>query len=301
MRAFRAVAYYATMATILTAFGSIPAQAQEAGWGDGEQTQETEIVVVLSGEWGSAEIIVTSSGSSGEPDSWVTVEAPDLRPYRDPDSDYDGYCLTTHWYRVTETSVADAQLAAELAFEQLRNTVLSGLTPEQRDAILPFPDCPGPDRIEIDLDAVYDLIDHTVVGQLALPTPWIGPGEAITGMRAYLETGRPLTYGPVTFSNLPLGDLTADVIITATATYDVDWGDGTVTNGLTDPGGPYPDGRVTHLYSHAASEVVVAVTDTWTITADIPGIWSETITRTLPAQTFSLPVTQVQAVVTEMS
>ena len=99
-------------------------------------------------------------------------------------------------------------------------------------------------------------------GQLDRPQPRVEPGFALAGLRMYLETDRPLTHQEtitVTAGGLPIG-----IEVDATATYTVDWGDGTVTGPHDDPGAPHPDGRITHVWTDVGT-YDVTVTDTWSI------------------------------------
>ena len=59
-----------------------------------------------------------------------------------------------------------------------------------------------------------------------------------------------------------VGGTSVDVEVTP-ATYTWNWGDGT-TLSTTDPGNPYPNQTVTHLYAATADNVVVSLTTTWT-------------------------------------
>jgi hypothetical protein len=109
------------------------------------------------------------------------------------------------------------------------------------------------------------------------------------GLRSYLETGAVTSH--TMNGTTPFGPLE----LTAESTYTVDWGDGTVTGPHTDPGGPYPDGRITHTYQRSGTYDIV-VTQTWTATWTIGEFGG-----TLPARsaTFTLPeypARQVQAV-----
>ncbi len=123
------------------------------------------------------------------------------------------------------------------------------------------------------------------------PTPYIGPGRAITGMYAYLETRGTTTYA-YTEPDTPFGPL----IITATGRYYVDWGDGTRTGPHSSEGEPWPDGDIKHEYIHAGSYDVV-VTERWTATwsfGDRSGTLGEL--RTV-GRIDDFPVQQIQAVV----
>lgn len=87
---------------------------------------------------------------------------------------------------------------------------------------------------------------------LPVPEPWIAPGEAITGLRSYLEIGGARLDTPVV-------DLDGVVVrLEATVTdYQVDWGDGSpVRRGVVSRGGPFPSGDVSHVYERAG---------TWTV------------------------------------
>ena len=59
-----------------------------------------------------------------------------------------------------------------------------------------------------------------------------------------------------------VGGTSVDVEVTP-ATYTWNWGDGT-TFSTTDPGNPYPNQTVTHLYAATADNVTVTLTTTWT-------------------------------------
>jgi hypothetical protein len=90
-------------------------------------------------------------------------------------------------------------------------------------------------------------------------TPEIAPGWALTGMPAYLDVqgDRAVTASYELPAPFPF-----DVRLDASATYEVDWGDGSpVVTGITAPG-PWPDGEARHTYVHA-EPVTVTVTAVW--------------------------------------
>ena len=122
--------------------------------------------------------------------------------------------------------------------------------------------------------------------------PHIAPGYAITGKRAFLETRGPKT-GAQTFDTL-LGPLT----ITFEATsYTVDWGDGSGidTGPFPIPGAPYPDGKATHVYTHARAYDVIVKTNWvahWSVANESGNL--EGLSRTERIDGFS--VRQLQAV-----
>ena len=121
--------------------------------------------------------------------------------------------------------------------------------------------------------------------------PAIAPGWALTGMPAYLEINGARTHE--TSMALP-APFDGSAGITASATYTVDWGDGTVDQGVATTGGPYPDGDIVHTYADTG-EVVVEVTAVWSGTWEIGGAGGA-----LPAieltETFPLEVRELQSV-----
>ncbi|MCB0974811.1 MAG: hypothetical protein KDB86_09670 [Actinobacteria bacterium] len=124
--------------------------------------------------------------------------------------------------------------------------------------------------------------------QVATPQPFVQPGRGIPGLLTYLETGMNLTVNETIPS--PAGPL----IINGTATLTIDWGDGNTTTGVTDPGGPYPDGALTHHYPNSG-DYNITVTAHWTINyqlAGTTGIIPLTTTGTLP----NFPVRSLRAV-----
>jgi hypothetical protein len=72
------------------------------------------------------------------------------------------------------------------------------------------------------------------------PKPYIAPGKAITGLRAFLEPRSPTTVSEV--RPTPLGDIQ----LNATGVFYVHWGD-TRTGPHPGPGGPWPTGNISHL------------------------------------------------------
>jgi hypothetical protein len=126
--------------------------------------------------------------------------------------------------------------------------------------------------------------------QLPAPSPYIGPGRAITGKTAYLETRGELTR---TYTNATdFGPLRID----ATGSYTVSWGDGHTSGPYTFEGGPWPDGRITHEYQHVGSYDVV-VTEQWTARWSLGGESGVLRTRPTTGTITGFPVQQIQAVI----
>ncbi|MGI9032429.1 MAG: hypothetical protein ACR2HY_01825 [Acidimicrobiales bacterium] len=120
-----------------------------------------------------------------------------------------------------------------------------------------YPMCPAAPG---DPKAADDPRPYAVQGweeaKLPAPQPYIGPGWAITGKLAYLETKgqRRLTFTKDT----PVGPLRIDAV----GRYYVDWGDGEKTGPHSTEGGPWPDGEINHMYINVGRYNVV-VTERW--------------------------------------
>jgi len=125
---------------------------------------------------------------------------------------------------------------------------------------LPRPNCPeeavdAPSARQI----AADVWQH--VEDLPVPTLDVQPDFAVTGKPVYLQITGASTWSR-TIDN-PIGD---DVVITATSDYVIDWGDPTAPKPdvTTSQGGPYPDGDVTHVYTHKTPRTEIRVTQRWT-------------------------------------
>jgi hypothetical protein len=116
------------------------------------------------------------------------------------------------------------------------------------------------------------------------------PRGAITGLPTYFMVRAPAAVRPVPFGS---GEITETVSIAPTS-YRWVWGDGGGTGWITDPGGPWPDGTLTHTYD-AAGRVRGSVTARWggrytvTVQGRVFGPYEATgsVTHT---QSFTLPV-----------
>jgi hypothetical protein len=96
--------------------------------------------------------------------------------------------------------------------------------------------------------------------RLPPPGPRIAPGWGIVGKEAYLEIDGRRDPAPWTFTAFGY-----TITISARSAYDVDWGDGTVSTGITSQGGPWPVGDVAHPYQ-ADGVYRVTVRQRWTAT-----------------------------------
>lgn len=152
---------------------------------------------------------------------------------------------------------------------------------------------PGCPREASQVDPEQVAISFVVTLPLPKPDPYIAPGYAITGKRAYLETraDERQDYSTTT----PFGPLR--VMVTRSA-YEVDWGDGSGADKgpFPFPGEPWPNGRITHTYTQAG-RYDVRVTEHWQAQWTL-GPASGTITglRSAPAIIPGFEARQVQAV-----
>ena len=93
---------------------------------------------------------------------------------------------------------------------------------------------------------------------LPSPTLKVVPDYGIVGAKVYLQIGGENA------KRFDVADpLGAPIAIDATSSYHVDWGDGSSTD-TSSHGGPYPDGDVTHVYTHDAPAITIRVTQGWT-------------------------------------
>jgi hypothetical protein len=187
-------------------------------------------------------------------------------------------------YIVVPVSAAGMSLQEIEAEEIAMGALEAGLPecpdqPGRRAARLPTP--------QEEAEEFWDTI------RLPVPRPVSSPDFATTGKTVFLQAGD--TDAPPTWTRAtPLGELR----ITARGTYTVDWGDGTPPSGpYADPGGPYPDGNITHTYD-VTGTVRIVVREAWAATWHIGAIHGALAalhtTGTLP----DFPVRQIQAVIT---
>lgn len=153
------------------------------------------------------------------------------------------------WVRRSYPDPAAAEAAAAIV-ENFRWRVTEG----------GFLTCQSPDAPPEPTPASEASAYWRVVGRdlLPEPSPRIAPGYMLAGKLAYLEAGSQTT---ARFEHpTPLGTL----VIDATSRLYVDWGDGSGLTGPHEgPGRPWPDGRITHYWTDAAT-YDVTVTQRWT-------------------------------------
>lgn len=247
--------------------------------------------------WGGGGIGVPGApGSPGGGGSWSPPPGHVVISYPVFEASGGGeVCIATRWDVVPE---ADARRILEMNhmsfFRQYEARTASGA--------IAFEDCVGAPPIDITPALTWA---DSVVDQLPRPAMVMEPdARAITGNTAYLETGRPLTFGPVTRS-LDLGALIGSVPVTirGSGTYTVSWGDGTGPDSTTYawPGSPYPGtgpaGEVSHTYIDTGT-YTITTRDTWTVTFEVgdPRLSIDSQTETLTPRSLTVDVTQVRGV-----
>ena len=159
---------------------------------------------------------------------------------------------------------------------------------------LEYPPCPEQPRApgQPALAETPSMIARREWERVALPTPQpaIAPGRAITGKLAYLETKGNTAHTHT--SNTVLGQL----VIVATGSYVIDWGDGEKSGPHSFEGKPWPDGQITHNYMNVGYYDVV-VTERWTATWRLGGESGVLRTLQTTGRIDDFPVEQIQAVI----
>ncbi len=127
-------------------------------------------------------------------------------------------------------------------------------------------------------------------GDLPLAQPNIAPGRAITGLRSYLVISGDTQFGASRSDGI--GYVYYDC--NRQNTVHVDWGDHTDEH-FDNPGAPYPNGTVTHVYQ-TIGDYDVTVTTNWNCDYTQNGVpFQKQLNKTAVLPKF--PVLQVQAIV----
>jgi hypothetical protein len=143
----------------------------------------------------------------------------------------------------------------------------------------PLPLCPGTPGTVPDFVPAFKAA-AAALKSVEAPVLYIPPGHGITGLEAYLTTGRQMTFthDVKTFSQLGW-DLTDDALaptaisgtveFEGSGTYVVDWADGAASEPQTAPGATYAEAQageasVTHSYIDTGT-YPITITDTWRV------------------------------------
>ena len=122
------------------------------------------------------------------------------------------------------------------------------------------------------------------------------PRGVLAGLPAYFTVRPPADLAPTPFGG---PEITETITITP-AEYVWRWGDGTADLTTDDPGAPYPDGKVTHLY-RTAGQVTGTLTTRWgasytiTVAGETFGPYDATGGLVEREQPFSLTVTAARS------
>lgn len=188
------------------------------------------------------------------------------------------FCVDTRWTQ----NQAYAERAGRMGFNDRFDPATGAPRPTCPEVAVA---APSPAQIAAD---VWQHVEN-----LPVPTLDIEPDHAITGKKVYLQIHGERAWTR-TIDN-PIGD---DVVITATSDYVIDWGDPTYpgTDTTRSQGGPYPNGDVTHVYTHTAPQATITVTQRWTATwraGARTGVLGQLTTESPP---LTLEVRELQAV-----
>lgn len=156
-------------------------------------------------------------------------------------------CVTTGYY-AEGTSPNDAAIT-DLVTRNVQD--IHGLQP------LEYPPCPEQPRAPGEAAPLEtpSMVAMRYWEQVPLPKPrpFIAPGRAITGKRAFVETRGDVAR---TYTN---DTVFGQLIIVASGSYTVNWGDGVTTGPHPFEGKPWPEGQITHDYLNIGSYDVVGL------------------------------------------
>lgn len=275
--------------------------------------EDDHVELVVGGD--EVQIREGDDGGWAVENPYTTIAVPDVGLDEDGER-----CEQTRWIAVLPENVEAAEELWERAFWFDTEFLL----PDE----VPLPECPT-DPPPIDEDRILDVVQRVILEEIPRPEPRMQPdGEAITGKQAYLQTNRDLHIGseaePIADS-ITIGGTDFDVHLWADATYMVDWGQQddpapdddpahfdrvsgphTVPGAPWDPDDPFGSDKVFHFYTHVpeSGEATITVVDTWTIhyrvVDPVTGASiGSTLTAQLAPRSTVLPLTQVQAVITD--
>lgn len=193
-------------------------------------------------------------------------------------------CVTTGYY-AEGTSPNDAAITDPVT-QNVRD--IHGLPP------LEYPPCPAQPRAPGDPAPVEtpSMVAMRYWEQVPLPrpSPSIAPGRAITGKLAYLETRGEVAHTYT--SSTVFGQL----VIVASGSYSVNWGDGSTSGPHAFEGRAWPDGGITHDYLNVGFYDIV-VTERWSARWSLGGESGVLRTLQTSGRIEDFPVEQIQAVI----
>jgi hypothetical protein len=225
---------------------------------------------------------LTTGGSSSSSSGTTTKYLPYNRMMIGSDGQP---CVSTGYY-AEGTSPNDAAITDPVT-QNVRD--MHNLPP------LEYPPCPMQPRTPGDPAPVEtpSMIAMRYWEQVPLPkpAPRIAPGRAITGKLAYLETNGAVAH---TYTNPTT--IYGELVIVASGSYEVNWGDGTTSGPHAFEGKAWPEGRITHDYLVIGFYDIV-VTERWTATWSLGGQRGVLRTLQTSGRIDDFPVEQIQAVI----
>lgn len=281
----RAVIAILTIIGLNIGAGSVAGYGQEASEGDiCGNTPGGGVIYCVRGATNTVDLSTSNKATSG---NTIRPTGPTTKylPYNRLTTGTDGQpCVTTGYY-AQGTSPNDAAITDPVT-QNVRD--IHGLP------ALEYPPCPFRPRAPGEPAQVEtpSMIAMRYWEQVPLPrpAPAIAPGRAITGKLAYLETRGEVAHtytSPTVFGQL---------IIVASGSYAVNWGDGSTSGPHAFEGKAWPDGRMTHDYVNVGSYDIV-VTERWTARWSLGGESGVLRTLQTSGRIDDFPVEQIQAVI----
>jgi hypothetical protein len=202
----------------------------------------------------------------------------------------DGFVVRYLTLETTETGNLCVMVRSRVLPEAPPPEELERLQSQDRRLLgVEVPPCPGSEAVLTPQEVASEVVRRV---PLPGPAPRIEPGKMLVGLRAYLESNQQLVHTYV--EDTPLGPIS----ITARAVLYVDWGDGTITGPHDDPGGPHPDGTITHVYRDPGT-YTITVTASWTAEWAVAGATGVIDSGLATVGTIDgFPVEERQAVIT---
>ncbi len=247
-----------------------PASAQEASCGNstfGSNVKCVNETTITTGGAGGSVQIGSSTGSTADAGHRILAYGTGTDPSGQP-------CVTATWL-TSPTPFSDG----------VRTDTASVNAAIAATGNPPCPGTAGPSPLDI-------VLSHLSEHGPPDPEPSVPSGYGITGLEAIIVTDTT----PTTWRDGIHDTLFGPLALTGTAAISVDWGDGTTTGPHDQPGRPFPDFNIWHVYTDLAV-VDIEVTYTWTIRWSF-GTASGTVVLTRRGTVENFEIVDVQSVVT---
>lgn len=220
-----------------------------------------DVAVTAPGTPGGDGSVETAGGDAEAAPEGVSISVPDMVFVTDPP------CIRTTSQFIEGVTPEEAEV--------IRWTIVNQFVAEYEAYISrhePPPPCDGGDGSPGFGPTPSQQFRDSAKQILPTITPTISGDYAITGLRSWLDLGRPASL--TTTHEFTLGGTTVTATITATTTASIDWGDGTVTTHASQ-GGAYHEGEpgpddITHTYRDAVDSNTLTATDSWDVLISFP-------------------------------